>query len=305
MIASFGAVYLIWGSTYLAIAYAIASFAPWGLSSLRFIVAGLLMWGIARLRNETALTGPERRDAALSGTLLVIANGLVCVAERWIPSGIAAVVIGAMPIWILLLGWVAFSGPRPTAQRWLGALVGLAGIALIATEHSGLAVAGPFGSFSVLILFASNWLWVGGTFVQRRSAGLKSSFRYSATQMLCGAVLAGALSLTFESPWHGRWAAVSASSWAALAYLIVFGSVIGFSAYGWLARNVEPHRVSTYALVNPVIAVGLGWSFRGERVTLNFLFATLLVLLGLVLLSAGEMTRAWRGRGPTEPRLPS
>lgn len=277
------AVYVIWGSTYLAIRYGLESLPPWTLTSLRFFLAAFLMWLLALRKAEDKLKPMEARIAGWSGVFLILANGIVCVSEQSVSSGLVAVIIGAMPIWIMLTGWLGFGEARPSGRKIAGALVGLAGIALIAADHL-LPEQASSSRFGILILFLSSALWSTGTLLQRRVPGVRSACRFSAWQMLSGGVAAGLFSLGFEKPWAMNWAEVTTGSWAALAYLVVFGSLIAFTAYAWLGRNLEPHIVSTYALVNPVIAVGLGWQFMNEAVDSRFFMATLLVLFGLLLL---------------------
>lgn len=284
---SFASVYLIWGSTYLAIRYAIETIPPWTLSSVRFFVAAGLMFAFGLLRKETRLPWRERRIAAVSGACLVVANGFVCVTERWVASGVVAVVIGAMPIWILLVGWLAFGEGRPALRQIVGALIGVLGIAIIAGTGDVAAVAGadsPGLLAGLALLFLSGILWASGTLLQRRTQGLVAVFRFSAWQMLSGAVVTGLLGMIFEKPWTLGITSISAASWLSLAYLIVFGSLVSFSAYLYLSRHFAPAVVSSYALVNPLIAVGLGWLFLSEPVGVNFLIATALVLTGLGLL---------------------
>ncbi|MBX3019952.1 MAG: EamA family transporter [Bdellovibrionaceae bacterium] len=284
-ILSFLSVYLIWGSTYLAIRYAIDGIPPWTLSSLRFFVAAALMLALGLLRRESKITPAEKKTAIISGAFLVIANGFVCVTEAWVASGVVAVIIGAMPIWILLMGWFFFGEGRPAVRQILGALIGVGGIALIAgTGHAAVIGDGPGLIVGVFFLFLSGVLWASGTLLQRRTKGLTSLFRFSAWQMFSGAIATGLLSLALEKPWSLAWLEIPAVSWWSLGYLIVFGSLVSFSAYLHLSRNFAPAVVSTYALVNPLIAVGLGWLFLREPVDLKFALATLLVLVGLALL---------------------
>lgn len=278
-ILALAAVYLIWGSTYLAIKIAIGSLPPWFLSSARYLIAGLLMLAIAKARRDAPLARAEVKIAAISGALLVVANGLVGVVEQWIATGVVAVIIGAMPIWIMFLGWLAFAQPRPTLQKVVGALIGLCGIVLIAGDNftSGHPRAG-FGNFLILV---SSWLWAAGTLIQRRVLGLKSAWLFSSFQMLAGAAVTLVFSLLLERPWAIAWQEVGLDSLLALAYLVVFGSLVAFTAYGWLSRNLESHIVSTYALVNPIVAVALGFAIFHEPLRMQFLLATLLVAIGL------------------------
>ncbi|MET0279722.1 MAG: EamA family transporter [Steroidobacteraceae bacterium] len=288
-----GAVYLIWGSTYLAIKLVIASIPPWSASSLRYLLAGVVMLAIAKAQRDAPLNRLEIRVAAASGALLVVANGLVGVVEQWIATGMVAVIIGAMPIWMMLLGWFAFAQPRPTLQKVAGALIGLGGIALIAGGNFGGG--NPHAALGNVLILLSSWSWAVGTLIQRRVAGLKSLWLFSSYQMLSGAAVTLLLALLLERPWAIAWRSVSADSWLALGYLVVFGSLVAFTAYGWLSRNVASHIVSTYALVNPIVAVALGFAVFQEPLNMQFVVATVLVAIGLaVFLGKPIRLRAWR-----------
>jgi drug/metabolite transporter (DMT)-like permease len=283
LLGSFAAVYFIWGSTYLAIRYAIQTIPQWGMAASRFLVAGSVMLLLARLRKESPLIAREKKFAALTGVALMSANAVVCYLERWVPSGIAAVVVGAMPIWVLITGKLFFKTENYGLRKWLGALIGLLGIIFIAEGQVDSRLNG-FEKYAVFFLLISSWLWAIGTHLQKKAGVIKSSFRYTAWQMLAGAVLVSIVSLIFGEFATFKLNEVSLHSFEAWLYLVIFGSIIAFTAYSWLGRNVEPPLLSTYALVNPVIAVLLGWWIAGESVTLKFFGATALVLLGLSLL---------------------
>ncbi|AGH96705.1 EamA family transporter [Pseudobdellovibrio exovorus] len=285
LILCFAAVYIIWGSTYFAIVYAIQSIPPWSMSSGRFFIAGLLMLGLSLLKKEKPLSRHENIYASISGLFLIFANGIVCVAEQTVSSGIVAVIVGAMPIWIMLLGWVAFSQARPTLQKMVGSLIGLSGVVLIATDSVSTSTSSVgSSSMGMLLLMGSSFAWATGTLLQRKVTAIQSPVRFAGLQMFVGAVGAFVMAVIFEKPWQISWASVTVTSWLATLYLVVFGSMVAFTAYSWLARNVEPHLVSTYALVNPVIAVWLGWFFLKEPLSSRFFLATILVLVGLSLL---------------------
>ena len=199
-------------------------------------------------------------------------------------------IIGAMPIWIMLFNWVAFSRVQPQINRILGAMVGLLGIAVITVgDGASLGIEGN-GKLGIFILCASSWFWVIGTLCQRRIGNIQSTFRFSGLQMFSGSIITGLLGLIFEKPWLIHYSEISAPSILAFFYLVFFGSVLAFTSYSWLARNVEPHLVSSYALVNPLIAIGLGWLFYDEAITSRFILATLFVLLGLVFLLMPKMS---------------
>lgn len=283
LIFAFASVYIIWGSTYLAIRFAIESIPPWTLTGVRFLIAGLILRILSQFRRESALSPKELRVAITSGLLMTTANGVVCVAEQWVPSGIAAVIIGAMPIWIMIVGWGAFGVARPGIQKVLGALLGMAGVGLIAAKDVGLTES-SFQLHGVGLLMLSSCLWSFGTLLQRGKLQDGRMFRFSAVQSLIGSAAPILLSFIFEKPWSLSFDQITTSSLIAQIYLIIFGSIVAFTAYSWLARNVESHILSTYALVNPLIALFLGWLFLNEAVDTRVMLATLLVLLGLALL---------------------
>lgn len=284
IILAFAAIYLVWGSTYLGILYAIETIPPWLMVAMRFTAASLCMGVASLVKRESALTLEQKKIAIFSGALLILANGMVGVMEKWVPSGIAAVVIGAMPIWIMLIGWTAFGTGRPEVRKIVGASIGLIGIGWIAAGDTHSDTSGIFGRFAPLVLCISSWLWAVGTLIQRRALNVKSGLSFLSLQMATGAFVGVVITCLFESPWTFDWSSITTKSWLALLYLIVFGTLIGFTAYSWLSRNVEPHLVSTYALANPVIAVWLGWFLADETLSGKFVAATLLVLLGLSIL---------------------
>lgn len=288
-ILAFFAIYVIWGSTYLAIRYGVETIPPLLLSTTRFLVAGLVMGLTASLLREKKLQSRELKLGMFTGVLLIGANALVCVVEKDLPSGLVAVFVGTMPMWILLISWLFFNGARPTAMKLSGALIACLGIAIIAWDSSSLNLAtASWVGFTLLTI--SCLLWTIGTLVQR-TIPIQSPLKFSAVQMLAGSAAALVPSLAIEQPWHHDWGTVSPTSLWALAYLIVFGSLIAFTAYSWLTRNVQPHIVSTYAVVNPVIAVLLGSVFYQEPMTPGFLMATLVIVFGLVLLMFRRQTQ--------------
>lgn len=241
------------------------------------------MWLISKWRNEGGLNPQEKRVSLYSGLLLITANGGVCMAEQYVSSGVAAVVAGSIPIWIMLFGWLWYSQAKPTPKKILGACVGLAGIAIIASDNISIE-RGGIGMIAPLFVLVSSWLWSFGTLVQVKLTKIKSPFLFSAMQMMYGSLAAAVITCAFEQPWAIAWSRVSFESLAAVAYLVLFGSIIAFTAYSWLTRNVEPHLVSTYALVNPLIAVILGSAFYKEPLDTPFLIGAVLVVIGLALI---------------------
>lgn len=282
-ILAFLSVYIIWGSTYLGILYAIETMPGLWMTVVRNFSAGVILLGISKFIKETKLNSLELKTAMLTGVFLVGANGLVSVAEKWVPSGITAVIIGAMPIWIMALNWVSFAGVKPSNRKIAGALIGVSGIVLIALDQINPVTTG-IARFGILMLCSSSLLWGIGTLLQRKVPLVKSIFLFSSIQVLTGSLSTLVFCLAFERPWELDLMSISSRSWWALAYLTIFGSVIAFTAFSWLSRTVEPHLVSTYALVNPLIAVLLGSLFYDEQISVKFAAATLAVLVGLYLL---------------------
>lgn len=279
IILNFACIYLVWGSTYLAIKYAIVGFPPFFMASVRFVFASLILYVMSRARREKPLHKVDFKIAALSGTLLVLANALVCLAETDLPSGLVAVVCGTLPIWIMLLNWQVFEGVPPQFRQVAGIFLSLVGIFLLTQSQ---AVAGSSGTLiSWLALATATVSWAFGTLIQRKSSEKNSLFRFSSVQMSVGAVCMLVIWSVFEGVDSFKPEAVTFSSVMALIYLILFGSVAAFSSYLWLNRHGEPTIVSTYALVNPVVAIWLGWLFMSEPVTLTTVLFTLLVILGI------------------------
>lgn len=278
VILNFLSVYIVWGSTYLAIKYAVFSFPPLLMASMRFFLAALVMFLIGKLRKEDKLLPPDKKIAGISGILLVFGNGLVCIAEMTIPSGFAAIIIGTTPIFIMLLNWFAFEKVSPNLRQVFGIVVSFMGIILL-TKGDANANANQITGI-ILLLFAV-LSWAIGTLMQRRAGKLRNIFTFSGFQLLIGSVAVGVLALIMGEHSQFEMAKVNMTGIMAVLYLIFFGSAIGFSSYIWLSRNVEPTKVATYAVVNPVVAVWLGWAIAGEKFNFDTLVYSLIVLIGL------------------------
>jgi drug/metabolite transporter (DMT)-like permease len=285
--AAFFAVYVIWGSTYLAIRIGIETIPPLTLGSIRFFIAGSIMLLVSHFAKEARLNKRELKIGIISGILMISANGFVCIVEETIPSGIVAVFIGTAPIWMLLVSWLFFSGARPSFLKFFGALVGLIGIAIIARDSASTSLtSSPWLGFGLLTISCLSWTF--GSLIPRRLPKVESGLRFSGLQMMAGAFTIGTFCLIFEKPFSMDWSQVSSKSAWALAYLIAFGSLIAFTAYTWLSRNIQPHLVSTYALVNPIVAVFLGAALYDEVLSANLLIATIIVIAGLSFLVLPE-----------------
>lgn len=270
-------VYVVWGSTYLAIRLALeGGVTPLTLiSGGRFIVAGAVMYVVLRWRGAAAPTWPQWRNMAIMGALLLLlGNGMVVLAERSVSSGLAATAIASVPLWMALFG--AVRGQVSSRGEWLGIAIGFAGVVWLNAGSS--LTASPQG---LVLLLIAPVAWALGS-VWSRGRDLPSPFMTAAGQMLCGGVLlvvAGLASGERVQGWptaQGMWA---------LAYLCVFGSIVAFTAYVWLLHNVRPALAGSYAYVNPVIAVVLGAWIGHERFSAHDIAAMAVILAGVVVLT--------------------
>lgn len=284
IIAAFATVYLVWGSTYLAIRFAIETLPPFLMAGVRFLVAGSLFYALIRKRQPERLSAANWLSAVVVGGLMLFGgNGLVSRAEQTVPSGLAALMIATVPLWMVLLDWAFFGGQRPRATTVLGLLVGLAGVALLIgpAELSHERV-NPFGAVALL---AACVFWTIGSLYSRRANLPRSTHLSVAMQMLGGgAVLVVVGTLAGEWP-RVDLSAVSAKSLLSLGYLIVFGSILALSAYTWLLRTCSAAHVATYAYVNPMIAVFLGYVFASEPLTPRTLAAAALIICAVGLMT--------------------
>jgi len=284
LLAGFAAVYVIWGSTYLAIRFAIVTMPPFLMAAVRFVVAGGLLYGWARWRGAPVPRAVEWRSAAVvGGLLLCCGNGSVVWAEQHIDSGLAALLVATVPLWIVALDALRPGGTWPRWTVWAGVAGGLAGLVLLIgpAELAGTERADPWGIGAVL--FAS-LAWAVGS-LYSRNAPLPDSPRLgTGMEMLAGGVLLAVVSFAAGEPAAFDPTAVSLGSWAALAYLVAFGALVAFSAYTWLLRVAPAEKVATYAYVNPVVALFLGWALAGEELNARTLIAAAVILASVFLI---------------------
>lgn len=278
------AVYVIWGSTYLGIRFALEGGYPplLAVSGGRFIVAGTLMYAVLRWRGVTAPTRAQWRTIAISGLfLLLLGNGFVVLAERSVSSGLAAVGVASMPLWMGLFG--AMRGQRSTRIEWLGIGIGFLGVLWLNAGSSLTAT--PVG---LVLLLIAPIAWAGGS-VWSRGRDLPSPFMTAASQMICGGVIIVLVGLATGERFG---AAPTAMGTLALAYLVVFGSIVAFTAYVWLLHNVRPALASSYAYINPPIAVLFGALAGGERFTPHDLGAMAMILIGVIVITLAKARAA-------------
>ncbi len=267
--------YIIWGATYLGMHFALASFPPFLMAGLRFLIAGTLLYTFLRMRGMAAPSRTQMIGSTIIGILLLAgSNGAVAFAEQWVSSGLAAVGIAAVPLWAAL--FIGLMGHWPSRIEWVGLSLGFVGVILLNLEKG--VWANPIGAFALLL---APICWALGSALSSRIS-LPPGLMASATQMVMGGVFLLCLGLLSGERIHSF---PTVNAWLALAFLVVFGSLIAFSAYGYLLRNVRPALATSYAYVNPMVAVGLGVLFASEHITLIGILAMIIILVGVGLVS--------------------
>ena len=284
LLTAFAAVYLIWGSTYLAIRFAIETIPPFLMAGFRFLIAGAVMYWLVRLRGASRPTGRQWLWATVVGALLLLGgNGGVVWAEQTVPSGLAALLVATEPLWVVLIDWVRPGGVRPLRGEVVGLLLGFAGVAVLVIPVDLLGAGLEVDLVGAAALVFAALAWAAGSVVSRQAPAHESSFVATAMKMLTGGVL-----LVVAGTITGEWArlevaAITPRSWFALAYLVVFGALIGFTAYVWLLKNTTLARASTYAYVNPIVAVMLGWMLAAEPLNSRVMVAAGIIVSGVVI----------------------
>lgn len=282
-------VYILWGSTYLFIHFMTEQMPPLYMASMRFLVAGSLLYGYARLTGTPRPTWSQIRSAGFVGILLLaIANGCLTIALQHIPTGMAALMAGTLPIFLLSLNWVSFGKTRPTNLALAGLLLGFVGVYFL-IKPDNLHGTGPADDnlMGTGLIMIGNLAWATGTLLSPRLP-LPSQFMSSGIQMLAGALALLTVSMLTEPVTLLSILDAPTKAIGSLWYLVVFGSIIGFSSYAWLARNAPPTLLSTYAYVNPVVAMLLGTLFAGEILTSQALIGAAIVVAGVVLITLGR-----------------
>jgi drug/metabolite transporter (DMT)-like permease len=271
--------YVVWGSTYLGIRWGLeGGWPPLLMAGIRFLIAGALMYGFLRWRGVPAPTRAQWRTLVVMAVLLLgLGNGMVCIAEQTVSSGLAAVAVASAPLWMGL--FAAMRGERPLRLEWLGLVIGFLGVVWL---NAGSSLAGsPVGLVALII---APLAWAFGS-IWSRGRDLPSPFMSAAGQMLCAGVLLPLAGLAVGERMHAwpTWQGM-----ASLVYLVSFGSIIAFTAYVWLLHNVRPTLAGSYAYVNPVIAVLLGAWLASERFGARDLGAMAVVLVGVVAITLAK-----------------
>ncbi len=284
-------VYVIWGSTYLAIRYLVETVPPMLAMSLRFLLAGVILYTWVRLRGGVRPTRANWRAAAVVGILLLFGgNGIVAWSEQLVPSGLAALLVSTTPLWMAVIDWLRPGGMRPSLAVGTGLTLGFIGVALLIVPNllSGGTAPGATGPLAIISLIAiplSALSWAAGS-VYARGAKLPASAALgTAMEMLAGGVALLIVGVFRGEPAHVHLQAISSRSVFAFVYLVVFGSIVAYSAYAWLLRTTPLSLTSTYAYVNPVVAVFLGWAVGDGHLTLLTLIAAATIVAAVTVIT--------------------
>jgi len=280
VIIAFAALYVIWGSTYLGIRFSIETIPPFLMAGARFVLAGMIMYAIAWSQGIGKSTWANWRVSLIVGACLLLAgNGGVTIAEQYIDTGLAALIVAIVPIYIVVLGWATGTAPRPAPIIWLGLVGGFAGVGvLLGPALRFPSNGGRNPALGMSILLVSSFIWSAGSLYSRSAKHAASPFLTAAQQMLCGGLLLLLAGIVTGELWSFHPRSISMLSLASFIYLIIIGAVVGYTAYIWLLRHCEPAKVATYAYVNPIVAVLLGTAFAGETLNMRVLIAGALII---------------------------
>lgn len=291
VLSAFAAVYVIWGSTYLGIRIAIGSIPPLLMAGSRFLMAGVVLYLFMRLRGGPRPHATHWRNAAIIGALLLlVGNGAVSLAQKTVPSGIAALMVAATPLWVILIEWLRRGGTRPSLLILAGLAAGFAGVALIVLtkDTTGQRLIDPIGT---VLLLVAPLCWAAGSVFSRHASQTGSPLQDVAMQMIAGGTLLLLVGLALGEGQHFDPASITSASAIAFVYLMLFGSLIGYTAYAWLLQVSTPARVSTYAYVNPLVAVFLGRIVLNEPLPHTLVVAGALILAAVLLITVRSQAR--------------
>jgi len=300
---AFGLVYVFWGSTYLGIRIAVEYVGPELMTGVRFPIAGIIMLAACALTGRrVAITGREFLRQGIIGVLLLsVANVVLCWAELYVRTGLASLIVASIPIWFLVLDTWILRGERLAARGLVGLALGALGtLVLLWPKLVSSTARGRMELFAALCLIASSFVWAVGSVLSRRWQGTMDAFTATGWQMLIAGTLNLGIGFLLAEPAKAQW---TVRGLAAIAYLVVFGSLVGYTAYIWLLKHVPTSKVGTYAYVNPVIAVFLGWYFLGERVD-GYIAAGTAIIMVAVALATSAKVKPQVG-AEHEPELPA
>ncbi|MDP2303313.1 MAG: EamA family transporter [Ignavibacteria bacterium] len=285
LILAFAAVYIIWGSTYLGIRIAIESIPPFLMAGTRFVIAGSILYIIARIKSNEKLTLIHWRSGLIIGGLLLLGgNGGVVWAEQFVPSGLTALLVSTVPIWIIIMNWMLPNGEKITLKTVIGVFLGFIGLFLLVNPHD-LTKSGGVDLIGAGVLLFATFTWAIGSIYSNHAVLPKSKIMTVAIEMISGGILLLIFSFITGDVSKFSIEEVSTRSVLSLIYLIIFGSIIAFTAYMWLLGAAGPSKATTYAYVNPVVALLLGWFFVDEIITMEIVIAMVIILSAVALIN--------------------
>lgn len=293
------ALYVVWGSTYLAIRFAVETIPPFLMAGFRFLISGAILYIWRRIAGDPTPTPRQWRAAVIVGLLLLLGgNGLVSWAEQHVASGIAALMVASIPLWMVLLDAFRPRGTKPDWKIVLGLLIGFGGIVLLVSSSGGTSSAAGFDLIALAVLLLAALIWSYGSLFSRDADLPESSLLGTGIEML-----GGALGLFVVGTLTGEWGQlhledISAASAIGLVYLIVFGSLVGFVSYSWLLRNAPIALVSTYAYVNPLVAIFFGAWLGHELITNRIVLSGLVIIGSVVVINWSKQTKTPRPKEP-------
>lgn len=288
IVLAFAAVYVVWGSTYLFIKYAIETIPPFLLGAGRFAASGGLLYAMARWRGAPKPTAAELRLAGITGVLMLgIGNGGVMVAEKTVPSGIVALIVSCVPILVVVLDWLRPRGKRPSKAMFAGLALGLIGMVILIGPKAIIGQ-GNVDEFGTAVLLIGSLTWSYGTLMTRWSTRPGSPLVFAALQMLAASAAMAVGSIVVGDWRQFAWVGLTPLSIFSFWYLVIAGSIIGYTAYVYLLGVVSAAKASTYAYVNPVIAVVLGWAFANEPLGGRTVVAALIILAGVAIITSSQ-----------------
>ena len=286
------ALYIVWGSTYLAIRFSVETIPPFLHAALRFLISGAILFIWRRMAGDPAPTLSNWKSTAIVGAALLLGgNGLVAWAEQSVPSGIAALMISTSPFWLVLFESLRAGGSKPTWRSIVGLIVGFAGVFILIGPAEITGGEGSFDTFGIILLLLAPLFWSLGSIYARGADMPKSTLLGTGMEMLTGAVALFIVSLVKGELNGFSFGLVSMRSWLGLAYLITFGSLVGFVSYGWLLHNAPVSLMSTYAYVNPVVAVFLGNLFADEPLNARILIASAIIIGSVIFINSARQAK--------------
>jgi drug/metabolite transporter (DMT)-like permease len=282
-----GVVYVVWGSTYLGVKYAIHVLPPMLVSCTRFLIGGSLLFLFTLIKGQGLPSWQQTRNAAFIGVLLSgVGNCAVAYALQFMPSGLVALLVATLPVWMIFLDFLLFSNQKPAFIAIVGLVLGLFGLVFLLNPLQQIGEK-EIALFPAIIVFAGSVAWAFGS-LKSPYLKLPNSLQSTAIQMLVGGCFSLLMSLIFEKNQLHALQSMTQETYIAMIYLVIIGSYVGYTAYVWLINNAPPQLTATYAYVNPVVAIFLGWIFLNEHLTPRSMGASAIILAGVVMMTLGR-----------------